>query len=78
MTESAPVNMAQLMVSIRHFADVTKLLERDVEQLGGMCWSADESCVGHMTAASMKMEEAGKELEAALQATGRYRVEHKV
>lgn len=77
MTESASVNMAQLMVSIRHFADVAKLLERDIEQLGAMCWGADESCVGHMTAASMRMQEAGKELEAALQAVGHYRVEHK-
>lgn len=77
MTEHQPVNLAQLMVSIRHFADATKLLERDIEQLGGMCWDADESCVAHMTAAFQRMTEAGHELEAALQALGHYRVAHK-
>lgn len=78
MMEREHVNLPQLMVSIRHFADVAKLLERDIEQLGGMCWETDETCVGHMTAASTKIGDASRELEAALQAVGRYRVEHKV
>ncbi len=78
MLEREHVNLPQLMVSIRHFADAAKLLERDIEQIGGMCWETDESCVGHMTAAAMKIGDANKELEAALQAVGHYRVEHKV
>ena len=78
MTEIKHVSIPQLMVSVRHFADATKLLERDIEQVGGMCWEADESCVGHMTAASMKMTDASRELEAALQALAHYRVAHKV
>lgn len=78
MMEREHVNLPQLMVSIRHFADVAKLLERDIEQIGGMCWETDETCVGHMTAAATRIGDASRELEAALQAVGRYRVEHKV
>ena len=77
MTEHAHVNFPQLMVSVRHFADATKLLERDIEQVGGMCWDADEACVGHMTAAAMKLRDASQELEAALLSLGHYRLEHK-
>lgn len=78
MQEKVPINISQLMVSVRHFADAARLMERDVEELGGMCWGADESCVEHMTAAAHHMQEAVGELEAAMSSLGRFRVEHHV